>query len=199
MLQLPDSYRYAIDAQDILTRLVLERAEFGHLAQARVICLFSERQPTLHGNPCQAFIADPRVQGPFSWLFDWLLERFLADVLEGQALDYLVVIDAALWPTFSDLQKERLIYHEICHLQPKEDTQGRGIRLGNDGRPLLKVVPHDIEAFNEEIRRYGPTVVDIGDTCIAIADGLAGERERAEQAERDARPKLRVAGGRRRG
>jgi hypothetical protein len=192
MHQLPDSYRYAADAQEILARLVLERPEFGHLTQARVLCVLSERQPMLHGNPCIAHIGAPSVQGPYSWLFDWLLERFLADPLENQTLDYLVLIDAALWPTFDDVQRERLIYHELCHLQPKEDTHGRGIRLGNDGRPLLKVVPHDIEAFDEEIRRYGPRVVGIEDTCVAIADGLAAERARDT-------PKLRVAGGRRRG
>lgn len=191
MHSLPDSYRYAADAQEILARLVLERPEFGHLAQARVLCVLSERQPVLHGNPCVAHIGIPSVQGPYSWLFDWLLERFLADALEGQSLDFLVLIDAALWPTFDDVRKERLIYHELCHLQPKEDALGRGIRLGNDGRPLLKVVPHDVEAFNEEIRRYGPTLLELDDTCIAIADGLAGERERN-------RPKLAAAGGRRR-
>lgn len=191
MHQLPDSYRYAVDAQEILARLVLERAEFGHLTQARVLCVLSERQPMLHGNPCYAFIADPRVQGPFAPFFDWLVERFLAEPLEHQSLDYLVMIDAAHWPTYTDVQQERLIYHELCHLQPKEDTHGRGIRLGNDGRPLLKVVPHDIEAFNEEIRRYGPQLLEIEDTCVAIADGLVAERERNK-------PKL-VAGGRRRG
>lgn len=196
MTQLPDSYRYAIDAQAILGKLVLERAEFGHLAQARILCLFSERQPVLHGNPCEAHIGAPSVQGPYAWLFDWLLERFLAEPLEGQSLDYLVLIDAALWPSKSALEQERLIYHELCHLQPKEDTQGRGIRLGNDGRPLLKVVPHDIEAFHEEIRRYGPEVCEIQDACVAIADGLVVERERKQQLVLEQRG-LRVAGGRR--
>lgn len=182
-MQLPDSYALQDDAQALVARLVAELDEFSHLAQARIVCVSSARAPMLHGWPCAAFVVVPHVQGPLAHLFDWLVAGFTDAVLDGEDPDVLMLIDAALWPSLDAEGQERLIYHELCHIVPKEAADGSGIRLGRDGRPLLTLRPHDAEVFNAELVRYGPAVVGIDDTVHAIVAG-----QKAAQARR--RPRL---------
>jgi len=191
-----DSYALAEEPQAIVERLITDLDEFGHLTKAFVVCVFSQRTPMLRGAPCAAFIGSPTVQGPFAWLFDWLIASLTVPLLDGDAPDFLIIIDAALWPELDAERRERLMYHELCHLQPKESAEGSGIRLGRDGRPILKVVPHDTEVFHAEVRKYGPELIGLEDHCIAIVEGSAAARERrlerlAAESPETARPRRR--------
>jgi hypothetical protein len=181
--QLDDTYRLAKEPQAVVERLITDFDEFSHLMRARIVCVLSERTPMLRGSPCAAFIGPPTVQGAYRPLFDWLVAEFTKPLLEGDDPEYFIIIDAALWPTLDSERQERLMYHELCHLQPREGEDGSGIRLDREGRPLLKVVPHDTEVFHAEIRKYGPHIVGLEDHCLAIVEGNEAARQRRLTAE----------------
>lgn len=174
----PDSFSHAPDARAIGTRLIAKEQEFAHLELARIAYLFSERELWLHGGPKAAIVADPRIQGTHRWLFDWMLAQLVREEFEGYKPDFLVYIDRALWDGMDDLHRERLVFHELKHIQPREDEDGTP-RLDDEGRPMLKLVPHDAEVFNSEIARYGVEVCGIEETAVAIAEGEANRRARA--------------------
>ncbi len=69
------------------------------------------------------------------------------------------------------------MYHELCHLVPRVDEFDIP-RMGDDGRLLLKIIPHDYEFFDAEVRRYGPDVCSLEPAAIAIADGLRAAQQR---------------------
>jgi hypothetical protein len=44
---------------------------------------------------------------------------------------------------------------------------------------MLRLVPHDIEAFEDEVTTYGVEVCELEDACIAIAEGVRVDRRKA--------------------
>lgn len=124
-----------------------------------------------------AFIGQPRVQGPLGALFTWMLAGACAKVLEWDEPDFVIVIDAALWPDLDAVGQERLMYHELRHVAAVENEFGVP-RLDHEGRPLLKLVPHDAEFFHDEVEKYGVQVCGLEDAAIAIAEGEANQRRR---------------------
>lgn len=177
MQEFPDSFALAADAQVVMATLIARLDDFAHLHEARIACLWSERVPMLHGHPCRAFIGEPRVQGPMRPWFEWALAQFCASLFHGEPPDFVMVIDHAVFVSLDDEQRERLLYHELSHLVAKEDEFGIA-KLGDDGRLLLKTIPHDFEFFDAEVRRYGPDVCDLAPAAIAIADGLRAAQQR---------------------
>jgi hypothetical protein len=131
----------------------------------------------LHGAACYAFIAQPSVQGPLSKLFTWMLAGACARELEWEEPDFVIVIDAAIWPTLDALRKERLMYHELRHIAARENEYGVPT-LDKEGRAMLKLVPHDAEFFHDEVSRYGLEVCGLEETAIAIAEGIATDKPR---------------------
>jgi hypothetical protein len=179
--QLADSFTLAADAQAIGDRLIAEVPRFAHLSQARLVYLASQPTVTLHGNPCWACVVNPSVQGPLTRFFDWVLASMAAPLLEWDEPDFVVLIDAAVWSTLDALRRERLIYHELRHIVARETEYGVP-KLDAEGRPMLRLVAHDIEAFEDEIATYGIEACGLEDACIAIADGLAVDRRRKTSA-----------------
>lgn len=159
----------------LCAHLIRTRDVFSHLAQMRYVCMFSERTVMLRGWPCNAFICDPKVQGALGPLFQWMLATAVSRVLEMDEPEYLVMIDAAIWPGLDALEQERLMFHELRHLRARENEYGVP-KLDPEGRPMLRLVPHDIEVFEDEVAYYGPTICGIQDALPAIAEGLAVEK-----------------------
>jgi len=165
-----DTYALAPDAQAVMQRLQM-LPSLAHTREARIVCVSSQRTPMLRGWPCRAFIGTPRVQGPYRPFFEWFLAAFCRPILGGEEPEYLVVIDAALWPGLDATQQERLMFHELLHLREKENPETGEPRLHEDGRPQLQVVPHDVEVFTEEVARYGAEACALDALCQAIVDG----------------------------
>jgi len=169
---LPDSFALAPDAQALLTRLVTTCDEFAHLGEARLLCVASQRTPVLHGAPCAALIGLTTVHGgPFRHLYAFLVAQLSAPVFEGDEPDFCVLIDAALWGAMDPEEQERLVYHELCHVIAKEHPETGAPMFSDDGRPALKLRPHDFEFFDQEVRRYGPMVCGLDAAAVAIAEG----------------------------
>lgn len=194
MNQLPDTYGLASDAQALIARLIahernpvaeaqgrIERL-FRILDDARILCVHCERQVMLRGWPVQAFIAEPRVQGPFSALFDWMLATLAAPLFETEPPDFVIVIDATTWRGLSDVGRERLLYHELQHVDVRLDEYGIEKRDPDDGRLKLRLRPHHHEFFTEEVLRYGPEVCQVTEAGLAIAEGYRREERRRGKA-----------------
>lgn len=95
----------------------------------------------------------------------------------GDDPDFLVLIDRAIWSSLDETRRERLVYHERCHVVARENEYGVPT-LDRAGRPRLALRPHDAEVFYAEILRYGAAVTDSEELAIAIAEGEARRRLR---------------------
>lgn len=166
-----DSFQLAEEPQAILARLVEDVPAFAHLGLARIACVFSERQLFLHGGACHALIAVPTyMQGPLRHLVGFLISRFVGPLFDGEEPDFVILFDRAIWDSLDTVRRERLCFHEALHIDARESDSGTP-KLGQDGRPMLKLKPHDVELFHAEIERFGVEVCDAVDTAIAIAEG----------------------------
>lgn len=181
MRQLEDSFALASEAQGICVQLVERVDRFAHLGQARFAVLASQPVVTLRGAECAAIVTVPMVQGPLKRLFDWLIAGTCAPLLEWEEPDFLILVDAAIWSTLDAVQKERLMFHELCHVVARETEYGVP-KLDSEGRPMLKLVPHDVEVFHEEVATYGPETCGIEEVCLSIAEGIRAERRRRTDA-----------------
>jgi Putative phage metallopeptidase len=176
----PDSVTLAADPATIMERLLLEADDFEHIREAapRFLVLFSQRVLFLHGGQKAAVIIQPRWQGPLGMVAEFLVAQLGRPVLDGQDPDYIIIIDIACWSALDPEGSERLIFHELKHLAWMEDEFGVGKRNQQTGKPMLKLVPHDIELFDAEMRRYGVEVCGAEDFLMAVVDGEANKRRR---------------------
>ncbi|MCC6989940.1 MAG: hypothetical protein IT181_13125 [Acidobacteria bacterium] len=176
-----DSFALSADAQGFINRLRL-LSELRHLAGHDIVAVASQIEPRLHGYPCRAFVIQPKVQGPLSPMFGWALAQFCRPLLEGHSPDYLIVYDAGLWTSMTALQREALMYHELSHLHVKEDPETGAPKIGDDGRIVLQVVPHDTEVFHSEIERYGPVALELEQLVGALRTGTENARRKQRAA-----------------
>lgn len=172
--------------------------ELRHIAQARIWFVRSEREVFLRGHRAHAYIAQPKVQGAMSQLFEDLLAQ--AAGFEGEDPDFVMRFDAARWDDLEHTEpakefwralhvaageevtwsvgRERLVFHELHHIVQRVDKDGAPRFSEDDGRPVLGLRPHDAEFFHDELEHYGPGICGADDTAIAIAAGLANQRRR---------------------
>lgn len=76
--------------------------------------------------------------------------------------DVVIRLDEYNWKEELDcLEKAALLDHELCHISVRKDRNGN-IRLTPEGRPELKLVPHDAESgvFLDVVRRHGRKAYD---------------------------------------
>lgn len=186
MKQFADSYALLPEAAAIAARLIEAVPHFVHLREARVLFVASQRQPMLHGYPCQAFVAKPQVQGPFSWLFDWFLAAFAEDLFGWEDPDFVIVVDVARWQSFDDEHREWLVYHELRHVEQRTDPETGIPKFSkDDDRPMWRLVPHDAEFFFDEVERYGPEVTGHVEATVALASGATAAADRRESRDRE--------------
>jgi hypothetical protein len=177
-----DSFALAPVPQQTVKMLVDRLEDFAHLRQARVACIFSERTLFLHGGQAAAIITTgPIVQGPCRHLVEWLVSCFVAEIHDDE-VDFLILFDHPHWDGLDPERRERLVYHELCHVLQAETDEGAPKFSSVDGRPVLKLVPHDREFFDAEVERYGVEVVGIEGAAIAIAEGERRKRARGVSA-----------------
>lgn len=181
MQHLDDSVTIAAEPKAIAARLIAHLEEFSHLKEADplVLYVFSERAIPFRGALAAAVILEPRWQGPLGLVAEFLVAQLLRQQ-EAAALDpdYVVIVEASNWRSLDAERRERLIFHELSHLVARED-EFRCVRRHKDtGKPLLKLVPHDYEVFDQEIRRYGIETVGVEAIAPAIVEGEARKKRR---------------------
>lgn len=197
--RLPDSHTRLLEAERIAQFLIQDRQAgvLGHLNQARVLYLVSEREVIFRGGPANAYICVPRVQGFMAGILEDLLANFARDQFDGHDPDFVVRVDRAAWDTLAytepardfwrarrqfvpdsvewSIGRERLLFHELKHVYQREDKDGFPRINEEDGRPVLALRTHDVERFHDELESYGPTVCDSIDAALAIAEGARQE------------------------
>lgn len=167
-----DSFALAPDAQAFVGSLVASKPQLNHLTEARIVCVASQIRPRLHGADCNAFIIHAqRLQGPLRDYCLWLMAMFQEPVAGLEGADFLVIIDAAIWSGLDARRRERLMFHELRHIQLVEDAETGAPRMDTEGRPLMKLVPHDYEIFDDELREYGPVTCDVDGLAEALVEG----------------------------
>lgn len=60
--------------------------------------------------------------------------------------DFVVIINYDYWPALDEDQRRALVDHELCHCERNEDAQGN---------PKWNIRAHDVEEFQEIVRRHG--------------------------------------------
>ncbi|MNC09127.1 hypothetical protein D3C75_567440 [compost metagenome] len=83
--------------------------------------------------------------------------------------DAILYLNAEMWNKMSEPQQRYVLDHALFTLDLKSDKDGNTLEAA-DGRPLLKTVPPDIEAFVEVIKRHGPTTEDVKRLGLAIKE-----------------------------
>lgn len=183
MKQFADSFALLPEAEATAARLTASVPHFAHLAEARLLFVASQRQPVLHGSPCQACVVRPYVQGPLRWLFDWMVASLGRERFQWDEPDYVILFDAALFQSYDETKREWLVYHELRHIeQQTEHETGIPKFSKEDGRPVWRLVPHDAEFFFDEVERYGPEVAGQIEATIALATGARAAQIRDAEA-----------------
>jgi hypothetical protein len=176
-----DTYRLALIPQALAGKLIADAdVPFRHLSRAKVVCVFSERALMLTGLARPAIVYPPTCQGgsaPKNF-YEWALAMLAAPLFNGELPDFVIYFDRAIWDGLDDVRRERLVFHELKHIQQKTDDYGSPKFHRDTGEPILTLVPHDTELFDDELLRYGVEVCGAGHTAIAIAEGEAALRAR---------------------
>jgi hypothetical protein len=81
-----------------------------------------------------------------------------ASALDRELMDFdlVVLVKQDYWtnPLTTDVQKDALLDHELCHATTKDDANGDPLRDERD-RIVYKLVRHDVEEFACIVDRYG--------------------------------------------
>ena len=111
------------------------------------------------------------------------IDRNLVEEASGECIDVIVKLPEKQWPKLSDKEKERRLFHELCHVHPAKDSNGEQ-KQDEKGRPLWRLGRHPVATFHEELARYGAEMV-IGsnqavlDAMRAADEPLLAEAEKA--------------------
>jgi len=178
MQHFSDTFMLAPEPQRIVNELIAEDGDFEHIKRHIVGCLFTQRTLTDRGAHARAVISVPAQvtsKAHERQLLEWCYAELFRSELDGAIPDFVVYFDIALWMRDSPLEREQLCYHELCHLQQRRDEYGAP-KFEKAGRAALQLVPHDVEVFHSELRRYGDVVPGFEDAALAIADGAKRHR-----------------------
>jgi len=63
-------------------------------------------------------------------------------------VDYVIEVWAGFWKTSTQTQKQALLYHELLHVDFKEDE--------DTGEITWKLRKHEVEEFIDVVKKYGP-------------------------------------------
>lgn len=140
----------------IAARLMLTD-EHKHLVDNEIVIeyLMACSEKVKGGKAILAAVHLPTVQGRLKDLFEMLLARFF-----GALPDFLMVIDEGWWLEAAPVDREALVWHELCHVQQEIGRDGE-LKFDQDGNPKYGLREHDVSAFNSEVVRYGAWSSDL--------------------------------------
>jgi hypothetical protein len=155
----------------IIGARVLEYPEHEDLLAggASIDWLFRLREKRKLGRRILGTCYMPKVQGDLADLFDFMLEQYV-----GRMPTYLVVLDHAYWMEATPTAREILCFHELKHAGQARDVFGAP-RFDREGMPIWALHPHDLEEFDDVVRRYGIHNSDVDFFLKAVAAHMEGE------------------------
>lgn len=142
------------DPAPIYERLIATCKEFETLLEYKPDVGFLFRTEALIRNECQILgtvYCGITVNGTHRDLFEW----FVAKEFSGRIPDFLIILDAGYWREKTDLHREILMHHEVCHMIQKTDQFGAPRFFKQTGLPVWGLRGHDVEEFILVVQRYG--------------------------------------------
>lgn len=82
------------------------------------------------------------------------LDRLLVEENNGESPDVFIKLPRDQWPHLDDMEKEHRLFHELCHIRPALDANGKQ-KCDSKDRLLWRLGRHPIACFPEEIERFG--------------------------------------------
>jgi Putative phage metallopeptidase len=172
-----DEYRPAPELRDwALATFIgdgsdLANPDHSHLRFARVAWLWTNQAYTRQGRKVAG--RAEQVQTPANkWTKgqrDQQLREWFGTWWSGQAPDFLVIIDACVAASLSDVDFCALIEHECYHMAQSRDEYGAPEFYASSGLPKLSIRAHDVEEFVGVIARYGAGVSANVDRLVKAA------------------------------
>lgn len=83
--------------------------------------------------------------------------------------DAALILNADMWTQMKPNQKRYILDHQLYSLEVSTNKDG-DTKEAADGRPILKSIPPDIEAFNNVIRRHGIAMDEIKSFSKALTE-----------------------------
>ena len=74
--------------------------------------------------------------------------------------DFILYLNADFWNNMSDPQRRYILDHQLSTIDVTTDKHGDP-KTAKDGRPKLKSLPYDIEAYAAVIKRNGAIMEDV--------------------------------------
>lgn len=74
---------------------------------------------------------------------------------------FIITLDARFCESHSDVEFCALIEHELYHIGHAKNEMGMPAFESKTGKPILRIVAHDVEEFIGVVRRYGASQDDI--------------------------------------
>lgn len=93
----------------------------------------------------------------------WLLQHWF-----GQIPDFTITIDVEFAQGCDDWSFCALIEHELCHAAQDVDPFGEP-RFDREGRPIYRLIGHDVEQFEDVVARYGASASGV-DRMVQLAN-----------------------------
>ena len=142
------SYTDAPEVRAVAKDLIA--AHHGHLKLDRIIFLFTEKTPSTGGKDVlgKARLVSELEAAAFG---DW------SDYAE--TADFIIVVTRSWWAILDDAKREALVDHELCHCY-----------YDDAGMPRIAV--HDVQEFNEVVRRHGLWSTDLEKMAHAVQPHL---------------------------
>jgi hypothetical protein len=158
------------EPREIAARLVADLSEFDHLrhGEASILFLMRAEKKIKAQRMILGELALPRFQGGLAPLASWLLARLCG----GEAPDFIMTLDAEWWTQADGRAREALVFHELLHAAHAVDKEGEP-KFTEEGLPIWDIRGHDIEEFNEVVRRYGAWAPDVVAFLKAAEEGGA--------------------------
>ena len=156
---------------EIAARLVASCPEFLDLRVGTPVILFLMRkaQKNKAGKWVLGEICLPRFMGGLSPVGSWLL----AKACGGEPPDFIMLVDSMWWGAADAHGRAALIHHELKHITIATDKEGEK-KFDDDGNPQWALAGHDLEEFQDTVRRFGAWSPDIAPFQKALTEGQNG-------------------------
>jgi hypothetical protein len=160
---------YVVPSGDVAYRLLEELVaeHHPHLAEAKLVLLFNRSW--------RVSAAGRLILGKCKLGSD--LDRALADY------DVAIQLNEEFWldEETSEQQKRALLDHELCHAKLRLDPDSGEPLLDDLGRRVYAIRPHDVEEFEDVIKRHGTYKRDLERFAAALLtrrelDRMEGEK-----------------------
>lgn len=86
---------------------------------------------------------------------------------EFSEYDIVIFLNSHAWGELTPAQRDALVDHELMHATPSLDPEGE-IKLDSRGRVVYRLRDHDIQEFNDVVKRHGIYLSDLAEFCRTL-------------------------------